>query len=190
MLSTTKSFTFIAPLSFKDSSTRMYVRLLGPCFKTGRMGNRPTHCQPKARIPQNNSRPDSHHSSRVRTEAQDRNLERQTVRPATGRAERASVKYIGPRFSSWPNERCSAVSVTPRRVPRRARHGYRTTRTRPPSTAKASLPEPDRLQCALRAGLNSENAPSHRPTKNNQRHTTQTLRSCRDAAGNSASKLS
>ncbi len=30
-------FTFIAPASFLHSKTRAHVRLLGPCFKTGRM---------------------------------------------------------------------------------------------------------------------------------------------------------
>ena len=31
------SFTFIAPRGFQHSKTRAHVRLLGPCFKTGRM---------------------------------------------------------------------------------------------------------------------------------------------------------
>ncbi|NDV84951.1 hypothetical protein D0T87_23695 [Bacteroides sp. 51] len=31
------AFTFIAPASFLHSKTRAHVRLLGPCYKTGRM---------------------------------------------------------------------------------------------------------------------------------------------------------
>ena len=30
-------FTFILPLGFEHPKTRAHVRLLGPCFKTGRM---------------------------------------------------------------------------------------------------------------------------------------------------------
>lgn len=35
-----------APGPSQDPLTRAHVRLLGPCFKTGRVGDRPTHCQP------------------------------------------------------------------------------------------------------------------------------------------------
>ena len=31
------AFTFIAPTGFEHPETRAHVRLLGPCFKTGRM---------------------------------------------------------------------------------------------------------------------------------------------------------
>ena len=34
-------FTFIAPLGLVRPMTRTHVRLLGPCFKTGRVGHRP-----------------------------------------------------------------------------------------------------------------------------------------------------
>ena len=34
-------FTFIAPLGLVSPMTRTHVRLLGPCFKTGRVGHRP-----------------------------------------------------------------------------------------------------------------------------------------------------
>ena len=34
-------FTFIAPLGLASPMTRTHVRLLGPCFKTGRVGHRP-----------------------------------------------------------------------------------------------------------------------------------------------------
>lgn len=34
-------FTFIAPLGLVSPLTRTHVRLLGPCFKTGRVGHRP-----------------------------------------------------------------------------------------------------------------------------------------------------
>ena len=33
----TLKITFITPVSFDHSKTRTHVRLLGPCFKTGRM---------------------------------------------------------------------------------------------------------------------------------------------------------
>ena len=32
-----KAFTFIVPAGFNHPKTRTHVRLLGPCFKTGRM---------------------------------------------------------------------------------------------------------------------------------------------------------
>ena len=32
-----EAFTFIARLGFNHPNTRTYVRLLGPCFKTGRL---------------------------------------------------------------------------------------------------------------------------------------------------------
>ena len=35
-------FAFTAPLSLVNSMARIHVRLLGPCFKTGRRGHRPT----------------------------------------------------------------------------------------------------------------------------------------------------
>jgi len=34
------AFTFITPLSFKHSMTRIFAKLLGPCFKTGRRDDR------------------------------------------------------------------------------------------------------------------------------------------------------
>ena len=34
-------FTFISPLGLVRPMTRTHVRLLGPCFKTGRVGHRP-----------------------------------------------------------------------------------------------------------------------------------------------------
>ena len=34
---TEAAFTFIAPAGFNHPKTRTHVRLLGPCFKTGRM---------------------------------------------------------------------------------------------------------------------------------------------------------
>ena len=37
-----------APGPSQDPLTRAHVRLLGPCFKTGRVGDRPTRCQPRA----------------------------------------------------------------------------------------------------------------------------------------------
>jgi hypothetical protein len=35
-------FAFTAPLSLVNPMARIHVRLLGPCFKTGRRGHRPT----------------------------------------------------------------------------------------------------------------------------------------------------
>ena len=35
-------FAFTTPLSLVNSMARIHVRLLGPCFKTGRRGRRPT----------------------------------------------------------------------------------------------------------------------------------------------------
>ena len=35
-------FAFTAPISLVNSMARIHVRLLGPCFKTGRRGRRPT----------------------------------------------------------------------------------------------------------------------------------------------------
>ena len=32
-----RAFTFIVPAGFNHPKTRTHVRLLGPCFKTGRM---------------------------------------------------------------------------------------------------------------------------------------------------------
>ena len=48
-----RTFTFIAPLGFvQDPVTRAHVRLLGPCFKTGRTGSRPIrHVRADARPP-------------------------------------------------------------------------------------------------------------------------------------------
>ena len=37
-----QTFAFTAPLGLVNPMTRMHVRLLGPCFKTGRRGHRPT----------------------------------------------------------------------------------------------------------------------------------------------------
>jgi hypothetical protein len=39
----TDTFTFITPLSFQHSMTRVYAKLLGPCFKTGRIDDRLLH---------------------------------------------------------------------------------------------------------------------------------------------------
>ena len=41
-------FTFIAPLGFVCPVTRAHVRLLGPCFKTGRVEGRPGRHRPCA----------------------------------------------------------------------------------------------------------------------------------------------
>ena len=41
-----KAFTFIVPAGFNHPKTRTHVRLLGPCFKTGRMKSYDRH-QPK-----------------------------------------------------------------------------------------------------------------------------------------------
>lgn len=37
------AFTFITPLGFQHPMTRAYVKLLGPCFKTGRIDDRLLH---------------------------------------------------------------------------------------------------------------------------------------------------
>jgi hypothetical protein len=37
------TFTFITPLSFQHSMTRVHAKLLGPCFKTGRIDDRLLH---------------------------------------------------------------------------------------------------------------------------------------------------
>ena len=37
-----ETFAFAAPLGLEHPMTRTHVRLLGPCFKTGRRGRRPT----------------------------------------------------------------------------------------------------------------------------------------------------
>ena len=37
------TFTFIAPVGFVHPLTRALARLLGPCFKTGRIGGRLSH---------------------------------------------------------------------------------------------------------------------------------------------------
>jgi hypothetical protein len=43
------SFTFISPhRPIQDRKTCTYVRLLGPCFKTGRVDDRPTHPRDKS----------------------------------------------------------------------------------------------------------------------------------------------
>ena len=42
-------FAFTAPLGFAHPMTRTHVRLLGPCFKTGRRGHRPTRDRDAAR---------------------------------------------------------------------------------------------------------------------------------------------
>ena len=43
-------FAFTAPLSLENSMTRAHVRLLGPCFKTGRRGHRPTRHRDANRV--------------------------------------------------------------------------------------------------------------------------------------------
>ena len=43
-------FAFTAPLGLAHPMTRTHVRLLGPCFKTGRRGHRPTRNRDAARI--------------------------------------------------------------------------------------------------------------------------------------------
>ena len=43
-------FAFTAPLGLVHPMTRTHVRLLGPCFKTGRRGHRPTRDRDAARI--------------------------------------------------------------------------------------------------------------------------------------------
>ena len=42
-------FAFTAPLGLVHPMTRMHVRLLGPCFKTGRRRRRPTRTRDKDR---------------------------------------------------------------------------------------------------------------------------------------------
>ena len=42
-------FAFTAPLGLVNPMTCTHVRLLGPCFKTGRRGRRPTHDRNAAR---------------------------------------------------------------------------------------------------------------------------------------------
>ena len=45
----TQAFAFTTPLGLDNPMTRIYVRLLGPCFKTGRRGHRPTRNRYAAR---------------------------------------------------------------------------------------------------------------------------------------------
>ena len=37
------AFTFITPLGFQHPMTRAHAKLLGPCFKTGRIDDRLLH---------------------------------------------------------------------------------------------------------------------------------------------------
>ena len=57
------AFTFIAPASFLHSKTRAHVRLLGPCFKTGRM--RPFDRQRPGRIVRSHRPSDRQQSRRT-----------------------------------------------------------------------------------------------------------------------------
>ena len=43
-------FAFTTPMGLAHPMTRIHVRLLGPCFKTGRRGHRPTRNRDAARI--------------------------------------------------------------------------------------------------------------------------------------------
>lgn len=40
---TSRTFTFTAPVGFVNPMTRAHVKLLGPCFKTGRVESLPLH---------------------------------------------------------------------------------------------------------------------------------------------------
>jgi hypothetical protein len=40
------AFTFIVPVSFQHPMARVYAKLLGPCFKTGRIGDQLLHREP------------------------------------------------------------------------------------------------------------------------------------------------
>ena len=44
-----RAFAFTAPLGLVNPMTRAHVKLLGPCFKTGRRGRRPTRNRDAAR---------------------------------------------------------------------------------------------------------------------------------------------
>ena len=50
LLSCEAAFAFTAPVSLENSMTRTHVRLLGPCFKTGRRGHRPTRHRDANRV--------------------------------------------------------------------------------------------------------------------------------------------
>ena len=43
-------FAFTAPLGFERPMARAHVKLLGPCFKTGRRGRQPTHDRDADRV--------------------------------------------------------------------------------------------------------------------------------------------
>ena len=45
-----QAFAFTAPLGFERPMARAHVKLLGPCFKTGRRGRQPTHDRDADRV--------------------------------------------------------------------------------------------------------------------------------------------
>ena len=62
-------FAFTTPLSLVRSMTRTRVRLLGPCFKTGRRGRRPTRDRETARASETLAIRDRSRARRPRSQA-------------------------------------------------------------------------------------------------------------------------
>lgn len=83
-------FSFLAPYGFTGPLTRTHVRLLGPCFKTGRMGS-PQADARSAQVPK--------HAVTARAAHHDRGDDVSTG-ISTARAWAAAAIRIGPRPES------------------------------------------------------------------------------------------
>ena len=74
-------FAFTAPLGLVHPMTRTHVRLLGPCFKTGRRGHRPTRDRDAARISEMLAIRDRSNTRRARSPAGGACAQRRKLHP-------------------------------------------------------------------------------------------------------------
>ena len=136
------TFTFILPASFLHSKTRAHVRLLGPCFKTGRM--RPSDRQRPGRVVR------SHHPKRptaVETHCtqsasvDNRPVERDPSQTPEGEAHAANSSVALEPYAS------RSITIEPRRerptLPRASNTRSQPTLARAREKCDGRLSEPD-----------------------------------------------
>ena len=97
------AFTFIAPASFLHSKTRAHVRLLGPCFKTGRM--RPCDRQRPGRMVRSHRLGDRQRSRRTARSPPQSTTDRRDGTPANPKeacaaAPRSSPGHATPAYNN------------------------------------------------------------------------------------------